>query len=100
MPVAFKPINPISSINGYALAPGFYDAFEHASDEDNKQALLDAWATKDQQIFNLMHKTCESCNGRGYHQHRTKTGKVIRESVGCQECMGTGSVPKLWVGRI
>lgn len=98
--MSFKPINPISSVNGYSISPGYYGAFEHASDEDNKQALLDAWTTPEQQLYNRMHKTCDGCNGRGYKSHRNKQGKIIRENVGCDVCKGTGAVPKMWPSRV
>jgi hypothetical protein len=97
--VSFKPLNPIASVNGYAIAPGYYEAFEHASDEDNKQALLNAWTTPEQQLYNLTHDTCGECHGRGYKQYRNKQGRIIRENVGCPVCLGTGAVPKMWPSR-
>lgn len=80
------------------LPNGFYESFETLTDEQSRQALLDAWATPEQQLYNLMHKTCDTCKGKGYMVHRIKVGdrgfRFEREQCGCQTCKGTGAVLK------
>jgi ssDNA-binding Zn-finger/Zn-ribbon topoisomerase 1 len=79
---------------GNALPNGFFESFETLTDEQSRQALLDAWATPEQQIYNLMHTTCPTCKGQGRVVHRTKGGQAIRENCGCPQCKGTGAVLK------
>lgn len=79
---------------GAQLPNGFFDSFETLTDEQARQGLLDAWATPEQQIYNLMHTTCPSCKGQGYLKHRTKGGQVVRENCGCPQCKGTGAILK------
>lgn len=73
--------------------PGFFNQFRMNSPEEAKQSLLDAWSTRDQQLFNLMHQQCPVCKGRGYAVYRSK-GALVRERVGCDKCLGLGVVPK------
>lgn len=76
---------------------GFYGQFETLTDEQSRKALLDAWSTPDQQIYNLMHTTCPACNGFGYAVRRTKVGGryvLERDNIGCYQCKGTGAVLK------
>ena len=79
---------------GNKLPNGYFASFETLTDEQAKQALLDAWSTPEQQIYNLMHRTCGTCNGRGYKVERDRRGRVIAaENVGCTTCHGTGAIP-------
>lgn len=79
---------------GNKLPNGFFESFETLTDEQARQALLDAWATPDQQLYNLMHDTCPTCKGQGYVKHRAKGGQVVRENCGCPQCLGTGAIVK------
>lgn len=76
----------------------YFGTFETLTAEQSQQALLDAWATPTQQLYNLMHKTCPSCNGQGYASRRIKVGdrgfRIERDNIGCYECKGTGAVLK------
>lgn len=83
----FKAECPIPS------RPGFFSQFRISSPEEAKQSLLDAWATPEQQIFNLMHEQCPDCRGRGYRVYRSK-GTLVRERVGCDRCQGLAVIPK------
>lgn len=84
--MAFKPFNPITQVNGYAIKPGYYGSFVTSTPEEARQALIESWSTPEQRAFNAAHKECPRCHGRGY------TRKDQR--VGCHVCRGTGSVPK------
>lgn len=77
----------------------FFSQFETLSDEASLRELLNAWSTPAQQKYNAEHTTCGTCKGRGYRVYRTKDHKTVRENVGCQTCLGTGAVPKLWPSR-
>lgn len=88
----YRPIQPITVVNGYSIAPGFYEKFETDSPEQELEALLALWATPEQQAYNASHRTCDICRGRGYAQHRERSGRVTREVVGCTSCKGTGAV--------
>jgi hypothetical protein len=77
----------------------FYASFETLTDEQSKQALLDAWATPTQQLYNLMHKTCPECKGRGYRRFnvertRGRPPRWENENCGCPQCKGTGAILK------
>lgn len=73
--------------------PGFFSQFRMNTAAESSRALLDQWSTPDQQIFNLMHKQCPVCRGRGYAVYRSK-GELVRENVGCDKCLGLGVLPK------
>ena len=73
--------------------PGFFQSFRVDSPEEARQALMDSWSTPDQQIFNLLHTQCPKCRGRGYAVYRSK-GVLVRERVGCDKCLGTGTVTR------
>lgn len=73
--------------------PGFFNQFRVDSPEEARQALIDSWATPEQQIFNLMHKSCNDCKGKGYKVYRSK-GQLVRERAGCDVCLGLGVVPR------
>lgn len=88
----YRPIRPISVVNGYQIAPGFYEAFESNSPEQELDGLYESWTTDEQRAHNASHRTCDSCRGRGYAQVRQRNGRVERENVGCQTCLGTGAV--------
>lgn len=83
----YKPECPIPS------RPGFFSQMRINTTEEAKQSLLDAWSTPEQQIFNLMHRQCPACRGRGYAVYRSR-GELVRENVGCDNCLGLGVVPK------
>src|SRR5689334_7901598 len=90
----YKAIMPIAAVNGYAVPPGWYSAFEVADDADDKRSLHEAWTTPEQRAYNASRRTCPDCRGRGYLQERDRRGRVYRENCGCQTCLGLGSVPK------
>ena len=81
-------------ILGAKLPNGYHASFETLTDEQARQQLLDAWSTPEQQLYNLMHKTCPTCKGQGYVKHRGKGGQVVRENCGCPQCHGTGAILK------
>lgn len=84
----YRPILPISQVNGFPIAPGFYGAFEVA----DLQAQIRAIATPEQQAYNASHRTCPVCHGQGYKVERH--GKtIVRHKGGCYECHGTGALP-------
>lgn len=85
----YRPILPITQVNGFPIAPGYYEAFEVA----DLKALIRSAATPEQQAYNAAHKTCRACNGQGYHVYK-RGSLIIRESVGCDICLGTGAVPR------
>lgn len=67
---------------------GFYESFEIASSGE----LLSQWSTPEQRQYNASTHQCPDCKGWGYRiQRRGK--EVIRESVGCQTCLGLGKLP-------
>jgi hypothetical protein len=77
----------------------FFGQFETLSDDQAREALHESWTTQEQRKYNAEHATCPTCKGRGYKVHRTSGGQTIRENVGCQSCLGTGAVSKLWPAR-
>lgn len=77
---------------GAANAEGFFQSFETLDDDTARRELRESFATTEQHIFNAMHKQCSVCRGFGYRIYR-KGGRVVRESVGCQNCLGLGVVP-------
>lgn len=91
----YRPINPITHVNGYEVAPGWYEGVEIT---DQTQMIRDI-ATPEQQAYNATTVTCDSCHGRGYKLYKDK-GRMVGENIGCQQCGGTGKVPRLSAGRI
>lgn len=83
----FKAECPISG------RPGFFGSMRINTPEEERQSLLDAWSTPEQQIFNLMHTQCDACRGRGYKVYRSR-GQLVRERAGCDKCLGIGVVPR------
>jgi hypothetical protein len=88
-------------ILGAKLPNGYHASFETLTDEQARQGLLDAWATTEQQIYNLTHTTCPTCNGRGVERHKSvyKVGGQTKvrfeyDNCGCSQCHGTGAVLK------
>jgi hypothetical protein len=78
-----RPITPISFVNGFPIAPGFYGAFETLSDDGVRQALreeFDAVVTRRSPTA----QDCPGCNGRGVHRRD--------ERVGCDTCHGRGII--------
>ena len=85
----FRPIGKLEGIGGGAS----YQAFETLTDEQAKQELLNAWSTPEQQEYNRSTTQCPSCRGWGYKIIR-RGRETIRETVGCQTCLGLGKLPK------
>lgn len=84
----YKPILPIEG------SPGYYGAYITATEEASVKALIDSWATVEQQYYNLTTVQCPECRGIGYAVYRQR-GQLIRESVGCQTCQGLGKLPRV-----
>lgn len=81
----YRPIEQLES--------GFFKAFETLTTEQAKQALLEAWSTPEQREYNASTVQCSACKGWGYRIIR-RGRETIRETVGCQACLGLGKIPK------
>lgn len=89
MPSGYKPFNPITSINGYAVEPGMYASALMVSEEQERQYFSERWTTLEQRLGNELRRTltnvCPSCDG---------WGSLRDHKAGCKTCLGTGRVPK------
>lgn len=83
--MSFKPECPIPS------RPGFFSQMRINSQEEARQALMDSWSSPEHQIYNLMHRTCPKCQGKGYAVYRSRR-QVVREQIGCDRCLGLGAI--------
>lgn len=90
----YRPISPITQVNGYDIQPGFYQSVEIASDAESRRAFLEAFATPEQRAYNASKVTCSDCRGHGYYIYRER-GALVRENVGCNTCKGIGAVPRM-----
>lgn len=88
--MAYQVNGQLTDVNGRLS----YESFNIASREQAVQWWIDQWSTTDQQIYNAMHETCPVCKGRGYAVYR-RGNVTVRESVGCQRCLGLGAVPRM-----
>ena len=77
---------------GVPNAAGFYPAFSY-----DPRKLPELWSTPEQREYNQDNRqnwcTCPVCKGWGYKMQR-RGRQVIRENVGCPECLGLGKVAK------
>lgn len=83
----YTPMGPIVSFQGMQS----YSSFAVSDREQTLEYWLSQWSTPEQRRFNDTHDTCPVCRGRGYKVYR-RGGQTVRESVGCQSCLGLGAV--------
>ena len=75
----FRPIQPIAAVNGFPIQAGWYGAFETASAEQAREALLEQFRAV---VTPCSGTECPRCQGRGYTR---QDGRV-----GCEVCHGRG----------